>query len=398
MNLTALRSQFPALQAPAFLDWAATAPRPQCVVEAMAQAESSVSGSARRGIHRGAQSAATHIEGARATVARYLGVPAAHLVWTSGATAALNLAAHGWAHHLRPGDLIWVSPLEHHANLLPWQRVAAQTGATLQWLPLDAALRVDVAALAQAIGPSTRVIACTHVSNVTGALQPIAALCELARQHNILTVIDGAQGILTFPDLSLLGADIYAFSGHKLGSPAGVGALVARPDILAQLAPLLVGGGIVDDVGLTTASFLTSPRHLETGTLPVGGLVGLATAFAWHHGQHGGPQVGEARAHKQRLRDLLVDGLRNEPGVRLIAEPDVPLVSFTVDGAHPHDLGTLLDEDGVAVRVGHHCARPLHDRLGIGASVRASAGVVTQETELAHFFASLRAARTLLCG
>ncbi|WP_246299287.1 aminotransferase class V-fold PLP-dependent enzyme [Microcella indica] len=404
-ELEAIRAQFPILQREVqghplvYLDSAATAQKPQRVMDA----ESSFYAIANAAVHRGAHTLAGEAtelyEDARLTIARFLQVDDNEVVFTSHATEALNLIAYALGnaslgmggaaaapYALTPGDEIVTTELEHHANLIPWQELAARTGATLRHIPVrdDGALDVEVAR--SVIGERTRVLALSHVSNVTGQVSPLAQLVPLARAVGALVVLDSCQAA---PHVPLhpreLDVDLAVFSGHKLYGPTGIGVLYGRAEVLDALPPFLYGGSMITTVTLEKAEYLPSPQRFEPGTPRIAQAVGLAEAVRFVDGLGLDRIAASEHALGQRLRD----GLAAIPGVRLLgtdpAAPTVALASVVVDGVHAHDAGQFLDDRGIAARVGHHCAQPLHRRLGATASLRLSAAVHTtpEEVELA---------------
>ena len=362
----------------AYLDNAATTQTPLAVQQAQLDFERQDRANIHRGVHTLSQRATDAFEAARATLHRFIGAGAAHeLVFTSGTTEALNMVAfglwgggpgHAW---LRPGDRIISTALEHHANLVPWQHAARMSGAELVVLRPDAQGRLSEADLAAHLTPNTRVLALTACANATGERPPFEAMLTLARQAGALTVLDAAQAVAhDLPPLSALDCDFLAFSGHKMYGPMGTGVLAGRRDALHKLYPLRLGGDMVQDVSCERALYADLPARLEGGTPNVSGAVGLAAAAQFI------TNIGRARidAHIHALRAQAVAGLQALPGVTVLAPhaTSAALVSFVARDVHPHDIGTLLDERGIAVRTGHHCAQPLHDHLGRGPTTRAS--------------------------
>jgi len=409
-EVLALRRDFPLLQREGlvYLDSTATSQRPRQVLDAEVAYVEHEHAAVHRGAHTLAAEATERFEEARGTVAAFIGADDDEVVWTSGATAALNLVAgaignasagRGGAEadrfRLREGDEVVVTELEHHADLVPWQELALRTGATLRWIPVDddGALRMDEAA--RIVGPRTRVLAFSHVSNVLGAVNPVADLVALAREHGALTVLDACQSVPHLPfDVRTLGVDLVAFSGHKMLGPTGIGALWGRREVLNALPPFLTGGSMITTVTMERSEYLPAPQRFEAGTQPTSQAIGLAEAVRYLQG------VGMERvaAHEAAIGDRLAEGLDAIDGVRLLGPrpgaPRVGLASFVVDGVHAHDVGQVLDEAGVAVRVGHHCAQPLHRRLGVTASTRASGYVYTTEDEVDRFLeATVQAVR-----
>lgn len=372
----------------AYLDNAATTHMPRRVMDAMQAFEERSRANIHRGVHTLSQRSTDAFEAARATLKRFVGATSEHeLVFTSGTTEALNLVAHGLSDIgqdgavLQPGDEIVVTALEHHANLVPWQLAARRSGARLLVLRPDADGRLHIDDLARLLGPRTRVFAMTACANATGERPPYEALLALAAEAGALTVLDAAQAVShEIPDLSKLACDFMAFSGHKMYGPMGTGALVGRRSALEQLVPLRLGGDMVEWVTETTASFAELPARLEGGTPNVAGSVGMAEAADFID------EVGRETidAHVRALRSHAVAGLSALEGVRVLAPhaEQSAIASFVCEGAHPHDLGTLLDERGIAVRTGHHCAQPLLACLGVGPTTRASFALYNTHDEV----------------
>ena len=378
----------------AYLDNAATTQMPRAVLEAMRRFESRDRANIHRGVHSLSQRATDAFEAARATLKTFVGVGSDHeLIFTSGTTEALNLLANGLA--LREGDQIIVSGLEHHANLVPWQIAARRSGAELLILRPDAQGRLHVDDLTQLLGLHTRVFALTACANATGERPPYEALLSLAAQAGALTVLDAAQAVAhAVPDLSALDCDFMAFSGHKMYGPMGIGALVGRRAALEKVAPLRYGGDMVQWVDYRQASYAELPARLEGGTPNVGGAVGMAAAATFIE------QTGRAGidAHVEALRAHAVAGLQSLPGITMLSPrcTRTAIVSFVADGVHPHDIGTLLDEQGIAVRTGHHCAMPLIDHLGLGPTTRASFALYNSHEEVERLVAGVSGALELL--
>lgn len=396
-----VRSLFPVLAqrihgaALAYLDNAATTQTPLPVLAAMRHFESHDRANIHRGVHTLSQRATDAFEQARARLKRFVGAGPDHeLVFTSGTTEALNLVAHGLSAtqpggaFLQPGDQIIVSGLEHHANLVPWQQAARRSGATLTVLLPDAQGQLHTQDLARLLTPRTRVFALTACANATGETPPFEALLALAAQAGALTVLDAAQAVgHAVPDLSALACDFLAFSGHKMYGPMGTGALVGRNAALERLAPLRYGGDMVEWVSYSDAVFAALPSRLEGGTPHVAGAVGMAAAAAFI--DHIGRSAIDAQV--QALRAHAVAGLAAIDGITVLA-PQASrsaIVSFVARDVHPHDIGTLLDEQGIAVRTGHHCAQPLLDHLGLGPTTRASFALYNTHNEVERFIASV---------
>lgn len=408
-----LRAAFPyfaahdraAAGAPAYLDSAATSQRPSVVLDA----ERAFLETANAAVHRGtsgAVGAATEaFEGARALVAGFVGAAdPAQIAWAENATDAINTVALGIGEAnlglgvpgserfaLGAGDEILVTEAEHHANLIPWQRLAAKTGATFRYIPVRENGTWTLDDAREAINSRTRIFAYSHVSNVTGWVAPVAELSELARSVGAITVVDACQSVPHIPvDFGALDVDFAAFSGHKMVGPNGIGVLYGKPELLAALPPSRTGGSAIMKVTMDEATFMPPPMRFEPGTQPVSQAVGLGAAVSFLQGV----DMSRAAAREHELVARLVEGVSSLPGVRLLGDPEqrIALASVSVDGLHAHDVGQYLDSQGVLVRVGHHCAQPLHRALGIASSTRASVHLTTTESEVDHFIDALRGA------
>ena len=400
-DLSPLRAQFPILaqaihgQPLAYLDNAATTQTPLAVQQAMQRFEQQDRANIHRGVHTLSQRATDAFEAARATVMGFVGAGPAHeLVFTSGTTEALNLVAQGlWAAGparawLRAGDRIIVSGLEHHANLVPWQQAARMSGAELVVLRPDAQGRLHVADLRPLLTPNTRVLAMTAGANATGERPPYEEMLALAHAAGALTVLDAAQAVgHAMPDLSALDCDYLAFSGHKMYGPMGTGALVGKREALQLLYPVRLGGDMVDWVSYEDAGYAQLPARLEGGTPNVAGAVGLAAAARFID------EVGRAviDRHLHALRAQALAGLQAIDGITVLAPhaAQASLLSFVARDVHPHDIGTLLDERGIAVRTGNHCAQPLLDHLGLGPTTRASFALYNTADEVDRLIAAV---------
>jgi cysteine desulfurase/selenocysteine lyase len=408
LSLAAAADAFPVLaqtvhgQPLAYLDNAATTQVPKPVLAAMRRFEECDRANIHRGVHTLSQRATDAFEQARATLKAYVGADAGHeLVFTSGTTEALNLVAAGLSDGgpdravIQPGDQIVVSGLEHHANLLPWQAAARRSGATLRILRPDAHGHLHKHELMTLLNARTRVFAVTACANATGERPPYEALLALAADAGALTVLDAAQvAAHAVPALAALDCDFMAFSGHKMHGPMGTGALVGRRAALERLVPLRLGGDMVDWVTATDAGWAALPARLEGGTPNVAGAVGLAAAARFIDG------IGRdlIDRHVCALRAQAVAGLAALPGVTVLSPEASPsaIVSFVADGVHPHDIGTLLDERGIAVRTGHHCAQPLLDHLGCGPTTRASFALHNTPEEVDRLVAGVARALEVL--
>jgi len=392
-DVAAVRADFPILETEidgrplVYLDSGATSQKPRAVLEAEREFLEQANSAVHRGAHTLAAEATELFEDARVTVAEFVGAEPEQLVWTSGATAGLNLVAGSLGYRgdlqIREGDEIVVTEAEHHANLIPWQELAARTGARLRHIPVLEDGMLDMHAAAELIGERTKVVAFPHVSNVLGIVNPVAKLVTLARGVGALTVLDACQSAPHLRlDLPASGVDLAVFSGHKVYGPYGIGALWGRDEVLEALPPFTTGGSMITTVTLDRAEYLPPPQRFEPGTQPVSQAVALAAAVRWL-GEH---DLDAAHAHEAALEKRLREGLRSIDGIRLLGDTDaaerVALQAFEVQGVHAHDVGQFLDSRGVAVRVGHHCAQPLHRRFGMTASVRASAAIHTTEAEI----------------
>jgi cysteine desulfurase/selenocysteine lyase len=386
-----------------YLDSAATSQRPDAVLDA----EDAFARTEYAAVHRGSSMATGEatwaFEGARERIARFVGAGEREIVFTENATDAINVVALGLSDAaafgaselaLRPGDEIVVTEAEHHANLIPWQRLARRTGAILRAVPVDDRGLWSIDDLAAVVTERTRLIAFAHVSNVTGSIAPVADVVQLARRAGALTVLDACQSAPHLPlDLGALGVDFAAFSSHKMLGPTGIGALYGRAELLDALPPARTGGSTITTVTLDDAEFLPAPQRFEAGTQPVTQAVGFGAAADYL----AGVGMDAVRAHEAELAGLLVDAVQAVPGTRLMG-PEAGaeragLVSFVVDGVHAHDVGQFLDDRGITVRTGHHCAQPLHRRLGVAATTRASAYVYTTADDVARFGAALAEVR-----
>ncbi len=415
VELAAVRADFPLLSRTlrggrplVYLDSGATSQKPEVVLDAEQDFYVQRNAAVHRGAHQLAEEATEAFEDARDRVARFVGVSPGEVVWTSNATAGINLVAYAMSNAslgrggasaerfaLRAGDEIVVTEAEHHANLVPWQELAARTGATLRWLGVDDSGRIRDEELDTVVTDRTKVLAFTHASNVTGAITPVARFVARAREVGALTVLDACQSVPHLPvDLHALGVDFAAFSGHKMLGPTGVGALYGRRELLEAMPPVTTGGSMVEVVTMESTTYAPPPQRFEAGTQMVSQAVGMGAA-ASYLSELGMDAVA---AHEAHLTGLLLDAVASVPGVRVIGPTDtadrLATVAFVVDGVHAHDVGQVLDDAGVAVRVGHHCAQPLHRRFGVAATARATAAVYTIDEEIAVFREALAGVRT----
>lgn len=386
------RSDYPAIaalqhQQQTYLDSAATTQKPHALIDAIGQYYAQGAANVHRAQHLPGSLATRAFEASREKVAQWLNAGSAEqIVFTHGATSALNLLAYGLAEQFQPGDELVISAAEHHANLLPWQQLAKRRGLSLRVLPLEASGVVDLQAAAQIIGPRTRVLAVSQLSNVFGAWQPLSPLLALARAQGAITVVDGAQGVVHGRhDVERLQCDFYVFSSHKLYGPDGVGVLYGRREALQKLAHWQFGGEMVHQADYQSASFHPAPLGHEAGTPPIASVIGLGATLDYLSGL----DAQAVAEHEAGLHAQLLAGLRARSGVQLLGAPQVALASFVVEGVHNADLAHLLTDQGIAVRAGHHCAMPLMKHLGLSGAIRVSLGLYNDSGDLQRFFDAL---------
>ncbi|ACV06367.1 SufS family cysteine desulfurase [Kytococcus sedentarius] len=419
-ELAELRAQFPVLSRTVrggrplvYLDSGATSQQPLAVVEAEREYVTQHRSAVHRGAHQLAEEATDAFEGAREAVARFIGSQSREVVFTKNATEALNLVAYAFSNaaaagamegadpavaerfRLGPGDSIVTTEAEHHANLVPWQELARRTGATLRWLPLTAEGRMDLDRLDEVVDETTKLLAFSHVSNVTGAVADVPALVARAKQVGALTVVDAAQSVPHLAvDVAALDVDFLAFTGHKLLGPSGIGALWGRYELLEAMPPFITGGSMIEIVRMEGSTYAPPPARFEAGVPMTSQAVGLGAAIEFLE------QIGMDRvaAHDRELVQYALDGLAERPWVTVVGPTStgdgpvaerVGCVSFTVEGVHPHDVGQVLDDSGIAVRTGHHCAWPLHRALRVPATTRASFSVYSTREDVDAFLTAL---------
>jgi len=376
-----------------FLDSAASSQKPTVVLEAMTRYYEQSHANVHRSIHTLGEEATELYEGARDAVRAFIGAASREeVIFTRGTTEGVNLVAQAIGRTLKPGDEILVTEMEHHSNLVPWQLMAARRGAKVRAVPVTDRGELDLEALGALLGPRTRLLAVTQLSNVLGTVNPVADIVALAHDRGVAVLVDGAQSAPRTPvNVQDLGCDFFVCSSHKMYGPMGVGILYGRESLLDQMPPYEGGGDMIDTVGLECSSFAPLPAKFEAGTPNVAGVVGLGTALGWIEG------VGRdaIAAHEVALVDYAVQRLSALDGVSVVGAPAerTGLVSFVMDGVHPHDIGTILDEHGIAIRGGHHCAQPLMARLGLVATARASFGAYTSSEEVDALVDGLRTVR-----
>ena len=400
---TRLRADFPLLARTVhgkpliYFDSANTAQKPAQVIEAVDRFYREFNANVARAVHQLGAEATSAYEGVRDKLARFVNAGSREeIVLTSGTTQAINLVA--WSHalpNLKAGDSILVTTMEHHANIVPWQLACERSGAQLKVAPIDERGELIVERFIEALTPDVKLAAVTHVSNVLGTINPIAELARATRKRGIPLLVDGSQAAPHFKvDVRALGCDFYALTGHKLFGPTGTGALWARKELLRAMPPMFGGGEMIREVRFAGTTFADPPHRFEAGTPNIAGFVGLGAALDYLE-VAGHESVTQ---HEQALLAHLQDSLRAVPGLRIFGQAahKVPVVSFLIEGAHAHDLATLLDHEGIALRSGHHCAHPLMQFYGVPATLRASLAFYNTHEEIEHFVAALAKVRRLL--
>jgi cysteine desulfurase/selenocysteine lyase len=401
-DVAAVRREFPILERTvrgkplAYLDNGASAQRPRAVIDAVNDYERHHHANIHRGVHTLSQEATSMYEGARDRVMRFINARArSEIIFTRGTTESINLVTQSYARPLlKSGDEVLITHLEHHANIVPWQMVCQQTGAKLVVAPIDAHGEVHVDAVTALMNERTRIFAFAHVSNALGTLLPVRRLVAAARSRGIVTVVDGAQAVAhAHVDVRELDCDFYAFSSHKMFGPTGIGVLYGREQLLERMPPWQGGGDMILAVTFDKTIYNALPHKFEAGTPNISGVIGLGAAVDFMQGM----DLAAAHAHEAALLDHATAQLAEIPGLRLIgtAPEKAGLVSFVVDGVHPHDLGTVLDEEGVAVRTGHHCAMPVMDYFRVPATARASFAFYNTFDELDRLAAGIVHARSI---
>jgi len=379
-----------------YLDNAATAQKPERVIEAEARFYRETNANVHRGVHLLSERATQAYEEVREKVRRFLNAPAAReVIFTRGTTEALNLVAQTFGRQrVGQGDEILVTEMEHHSNIVPWQMLAQERQARLTVVPVDDRGVLRLEALEQRLGPRTRILAVTHVSNALGTVNPVARICELARARGVAVVVDGAQGVPHLPvDVPALGCDFYAFSAHKLYGPTGVGVLWGKREHLEAMPPWQGGGDMIISVTFEKTTFNELPYKFEAGTPNIAGVVAMGAALDWLASL----DLPGALAHEHDLLGYGTELLSRVPGLRLVgtAPEKEGVLSFLLGDVHPHDIGTVLDREGIAIRTGHHCAQPLMIRYGIPATARASLAIYNRRSELEALAAGLEKVRRM---
>ena len=401
VDIAALRGQFPILSQSVrgkplvYLDNGATTQKPEAVIQAIDAYYRECNSNVHRGAHYLSDEATARFENARQSVANFLNASREEIIWTRGTTESINLVASCHGASLKAGDEVVISTLEHHSNIVPWQMACARSGAILKVIPLQADGSLDLAAYRALLNERTRIVAVTQVSNALGTVNPVAEMIRDAKAVGAVTVIDGAQAVSHFSvDVRQLDCDFYAFSGHKLFGPTGIGVLYGRKALLEAMPPWLGGGEMIETVSFERSTWNRLPYKFEAGTPNIAGAIGLGAAIDWLQAQ----DRGALAAHEAALLRDATARAEAFDGMRLIgtAPGKVAVMSFLLDGAHPHDVGQLLDQQGIAVRTGHHCTMPLMDCLGIPGTVRASFSIYNDSTDIERLFNALEKVKSFL--
>ncbi|MBK8198976.1 MAG: cysteine desulfurase [Acidobacteria bacterium] len=401
-DLAAIRAEFPILARDVnghplvYLDNAASAQKPDAVLDAMAKQARTAYANVHRGLHTLANEATAAFEGARETVRGFLNAPSTdNIIFTKGSTEGINLVASALAGRIQPGDEIVLSIMEHHSNIVPWHFLRERHGAVLRWVGLTEDGSLDMGAFAAALGPKTKMVAITQMSNVLGTVTDIAAITKLAHAAGAEVLVDGSQAAVHMPvDVQALGCDWYVFTGHKVYGPTGIGALYGTAEALDRARPYQGGGEMIEIVTTDRVTYNTAPHKFEAGTPPILEAVGLAAALSWM-GQF---EAAEVAAHEHALYARARESLRGINGLKVHGEAPGKgaVLSFSLEGAHPHDIAQILDQYGVAIRAGHHCAQPLMQHLGVPATARASFALYNTVAEVDAFAEALAKARKML--
>lgn len=401
-DVQAIRAQFPILSREidgnplVYLDNAATTQKPQCVIDALVDYYSTCNSNVHRGAHHLADEATRRYEGARDIVAAFINANARQeVIWTSGTTESINIITHGMAQQLRPGDEVLVTEMEHHANLVTWQQACKRSGATLKVAPINATGELDIEAYSALLTGNTKMVAFPHVSNALGTINPVSELTAKAKQVGALVAVDGAQGIAHGGvDVQSIGCDFYAFSGHKLFGPTGIGVLWGKEALLADWPVFLTGGEMIAEVTYQEATWNELPYRMEAGTPHIAGAIGLGKAIRWFQGL----DLAGLQHHEKALMASVTEQAEAFDGLTVIgrAANKTGVLSFVMDAGHPADIGFLLDRQGIAIRTGHHCAEPLMGRLQVPGTARASFTIYNTLAEVDMLFAGLRKVQTLL--
>ena len=382
-----------------YLDSASTSQKPQAVIDAVSEHLSHRNANVHRGVYALAQEADAAYEGARGRIAAFAGWERDCTIFTKNVTEAINLVAYSWGTaNVSEGDVVLITEMEHHANIVPWQMLCKRTGATLRYLKVDDNGEISLDDLdAELARGDVRLVSVAHVSNVLGTINPVAEIVSRANAANAATLIDGAQAVPHMPvDVATIGADFYAWTGHKALGPTGIGVLHARRQVLEEMDPFLTGGDMIASVDFQSATWNDLPWKFEAGTPPIAEAVGLGAAVDYLSALG----MDRVREHERELTQIALAALTQVPGLRVAgprsADSRGGILSFTIEGMHPHDIAELADRQGVCIRAGHHCAQPLMRRLGVGAAARASFGVYTEAEEIDALVSALNAGRKVM--
>jgi len=399
-DVTAIRADFPILGTEVhgtplvYLDNAATTQKPRAVLQALQEYYASSNANVHRGVHYLSGKATDLFEGARARIGRFIGAAdPREVIFTRNATEGINLVAQAWGRaNVRAGDEVLISAMEHHSNIVPWQMLCEEKGATLRVIPMFDSGELDMDAYARLLSPRTRIVAVSALSNALGTVNPVEQITRAAHEAGAIVLVDGAQAAYHMPvDVGAIGCDFFVLTGHKLYGPTGIGVLYGRAAILDAMPPWQGGGDMISSVTFERSTWNVLPYKFEAGTPHIAGAVGLGAAVDYI----GAIGMDRIQAHERELLAYGTEALRQVPGLTLIgtAPRKASILSFVMDGIHPHDLGTIVDREGVAIRTGHHCAQPVMDRLGIPATARASLAMYNTREEIDALVAALHKAR-----
>jgi cysteine sulfinate desulfinase len=401
-DINHIRKQFPALasnnstRSLVYLDSGATTQKPQCVIDALTDYYRYANANVHRGSHQLTAKSTSDFESARQTIAQFIGATSSReIVWTRGATEAINLVAQSYARtQLTSGDEILVSETEHHANIVPWQMVAMQTGAKVVRIPMTADAQFNLEAFHQLLSPRTKLVAIAHITNVTGSRQPIEEVIQFSHKNGAVVLVDAAQGIVHEPiSVKHLDADFLVFSGHKLYGPTGIGVLYGKQSLLEAMPPWQGGGKMVESVSFDATTYAELPAKFEAGTPNISGALALATAINWYNTF----DRDAIENYLHALQQNLAQQITKLEGVRLIGyQTNSSIISFVIDGVHHQDIATLLDQQGIAIRAGHHCAHPFMKALDLTGTIRISLGIYNDEHDVSLFITALKKAVDML--
>lgn len=398
-----IRADFPILREQVhgrplvYLDNAATSQKPDAVIEAMADYYRHINANIHRGVHLLSERATEAYETARSKVQHFLHAGETHeIVFVRGTTEAINLVAQTYGRqYVERGDDVLITAMEHHSNIVPWQLLCEEKGARLRVAPINEHGELRIEEFEQLLAPRTRIVSVSHVSNALGSINPVKEIVRMARSRNILVLVDGAQAVPHLPvDVQDIGCDFYTFSGHKVYGPTGIGVLYGKAEILEAMPPYQGGGDMITAVTFEKTIYNKVPHKFEAGTPDIAGVIGLGAALAYVDGIG----ISAIGTHEHDLLAYATDKVGRIPGVRLVgtAQQKAGVLSFVMEGIHPHDIGTILDQEGIAVRTGHHCAQPVMDRFGIPATVRVSFGLYNTKDEVDALIRGIEVVREML--